>query len=349
MDSTLLIIVGAAVAVVIVLVVVVLVLRARKKREAEMRRIERDSRRAERAEARRREREQLQLEEVEAQRAVVADRAAHLAAANDELMDEPVHARPDGESGRFEFISDTVYTTIHAIEPCGFDFTHVVAGFRGLGKQARDDVSDELAGPKGNKEPQTVYAQGANFEKIKADIEPMMPLFVALSAPRAAIVYKAVFPDLPRLIAQIRPFGEKDGGIKGIENVPVITVADDESASRVGAFPVTVRVVMLNRNVMLEKRSNSAIAAARAVANVPELWEVPALDDDDECSARMPDSLVLDMLYEPGGRAARGRVVAWENKNGYLCEFALGRVSGEYIPTALRVTDAPGTWRTIFE
>lgn len=346
MDSTLLIVIIAAVCAVVALAAVIAIARFRKKREAERRRVERDGRRAERMEARRREKERQEQEAQEALAAAQEAESARLAAAADELMDEPV-SFDDGT--RFEFVSDTVYTTIHAIEPCGFDFTNVVAGFRGLGKEARGDADGQPVAPSGNKEPQTVYAQGSNFEKVKADIEPMMPLFVALSEPRAAIVYKAVFPDLPRMLGQIRPFGMKEGAIKGIENVPVITVADDESAKRIGAFPVKVRVVMLNRDVLLEKRSNSAIAAAHAAANVPALGYDEAAEHAHAAQTRMPDSLVLDMFYEPGGRAAKGRVVAWENKNGYLCEFSLGRVSGDYIPTALRVTSAPGTWRTIFE
>lgn len=342
MDSTLLIVIGI-IAAVIVVVVLVLVMRARKRREADQRREEREARRAERARARQAAREQAELDAQKAEEEAQFDAAPLPVLVDDDLMDEPPSL---SDGGFFEYVSETSYTTIDAPEPCGFDFRNVVAGFRPKGRQA---AADEGAGGavKCGREPLTVYAQGANFEKVKADIQPMMPLFEALSAPRAELVYKAVFPDLPRMLSQVRPFGEREGTVKGIENVPVITVVDDDSARRAGALPVKVRIVMLNQDVRLEKRSNSALRAAQAASSVPSPGGVdhgmPNQDRPD-----MPDSLVLDMFYEPEGLAVQGRVVAWRNKNGYLCEFALGRVSGEYIPTSLSVTNRPGTWRTVF-
>jgi len=315
--------------------------RSRKKREAARRREEREERRAERAAARVRAREQQALQEDVPVDEVVESPLPELV--DDELIDEPI---APASRGRFEYISETVYTSFEPLEPCGFTFDNVIAGFRTRARRGSGDGEGET--PTVGSEPRTVYAQGRNFEKIKADILPMMPLFVALSEPRAELVYKAVFPDLPRMLAQIRPFGEKEDAIKGIENVPVITVEDDENAKRVGAFPVKVRIVMLNRDVRLETRSNSAINAAQAASSVPSLGP-DASPSPAGPSAGLPDSLVLDMWYEPGGLALRGRVVAWKSKNGYQCEFALGRVSGDYIPTALRVTSTPGTWRTVFE
>ena len=340
MDSTLYIVIGAVVAVVIIILIIVFATRASSKRKRASE--EKMLRRAERAAAREEKglREDLVEAAIEAEEAAGPDTEDELNL--DELMEDPPEK---AEIPDFDFISETTYLSIKAPEPCGFDFGHVVVGYRGKGK-APDPTAGRMG--LGSGEPLSVYAQGANFEKIVADLGPLMPLFRALSEPKAQIVYKAVFPDMPGLLAQMRPFGEKSTDIKGIDNVPVISVIDDANAKRAGVYPVSVRVAMLNQDVVLEKRTNSAIEAAKAVANVPHLLDDADYRANARAGAELPDSLVLDLYYEPSGRATKGRVVAWKNKNGYLCEFVLGRVSGDYIPTSLKVTNTPGVWFTVF-
>ena len=230
------------------------------------------------------------------------------------LLDEPEFetlAQQRVRTVEGAFNSETRYVSIDAPASCGFNFNHVVSGYSTRAGSAPGADSTDA---------QTVYAAMRNFDKIKADLVPIRPLFSALTAQGASAIYRVSFPDIEGMIELLRPFGERSVALRGVENLALITIEGRSADGSLKEFPVTVRAVTVRRGGL----------------------------DADSTLAAMRDSLVLDLSYVPDGSIAKGRIVRWRDRAGYLCEFEWDAFADNYLPTVVKVTDTPGKWQTVF-
>ncbi len=339
MSITTITIICVAIAIVAVVIIIAVAMHKRKKKRLQA---ERERERARRVQARQRRQEREAARRMEAEEFTEEDfpeEKPPTLEEIEELLDDPIHIKgKDEEAG---YVSQVKHESLDVRWPCGFDFSDVVVGYRS--KLKTDDGVDDA---------QTVYASGFNYEKIMQDISRMEPLFKNLYGTSSFHLYKVAFPNIMALVSQIRPFGTKSSKVKGVDNTAAITIHGSLEDGRSRQYPVTVRATLTNMGVDVTRRSSSTLAASEAVRNIPSTdGSVEAIANafgSGKIPHGSPDSLVLDMYYEADGVPTRGKVVAWQGKRGYQCDFAWGRVTQEYLPTAMKVKDSPGSWTTVF-
>ncbi len=202
-------------------------------------------------------------------------------------------------------------TNIDVRSSCGFDFSGVVEGHQTRAENERTGSSH------------VVYASGANFSKIQNDLKLMQPMFQTLSSATGKALYGVEFPDCTDMFSLLRPFGEKRGGRShGMQGIVILTIREQDDAGCNLKYPVMMKAACATRRVV-SAAADSGSAAVRA----------------------QMDSLVLDIAYLPSGRADIGRLVRWEGRKGYLCEFRWSGVEQKYVPMKVNTASTPGNWK----
>ncbi len=195
---------------------------------------------------------------------------------------------------------------------CGFDFSGVVEGHL-------TRAENERTGSR-----HVVYASGENFSKIQNDLQSLQPLFQTLSSSAGRALYGIEFPDCADMLSLLRPFGGKKGGRShGMQGVVTLTVREQDDAGCNLKYPVMMKAACATRRVVGDKDCNSDVVRAQM------------------------DSLVLDIAYLPNGRADIGRLVRWEGRKGYLCEFRWSGAEQKYVPMKVNIASTPGNWKPV--
>ncbi len=199
------------------------------------------------------------------------------------------------------------YSSIDVRASCGFDFSSVVEGHL-------TRVESEKAGSS-----HVVYASGANFAKIEDDLRALQPMLDILSSASGEAMYGVAFPECTHMLAMLRPFGEKQGRSRGMQGIVTLTVRECDDEGCALKYPVMMKAASASRKVVDAEAGTAAVRAQL-------------------------DSLVLDMAYLPNGRADIGRIIRWEGRRGYSCEFRWSRSVQEYVPLKVQVASTPGNW-----